>query len=104
MDNEILEQLQHIGVQLEKITKLLEESKAASVARKESFAPRSFDRKPFGKKPFGDKKGFGGKKSFGDKKGFGKKDLDSRTPRFDDNGKPRFIVDGRSFGKKEKRF
>ncbi|MDR0291505.1 MAG: hypothetical protein LBI01_01735 [Elusimicrobium sp.] len=87
MDTEILEQLKNITKQLEKITKLMEDANAAS-ARKESFAPRKF----FDKKPFGDKKDFG------------KKDFRPRTPRFDNNGKPRFIADGRGYDSRRKRF
>jgi hypothetical protein len=87
MNNEILEQLQQITKQLEKITKLMEEAKAAS-AKKGDFAPRKF----FDKKPFGDKKSFG------------KRDFHPRKPRFDDNGKPRFIADGRGYDRKGKRF
>lgn len=96
MDNEILEQLQNISKQLEKITKLMEDAQKAP-ARKEGFEPR----RSFGdRKPFGDRKG-----GFGDRKGgFGKKDFHPRKPRFDDDGKPRFIADGRGFDRRGKRF
>jgi len=108
MDNEILEQLQNISKQLEKVVKLMEEAKAAP-AKKEGFGFRKsfdkFDKKPFGdKKGFGDKRSFGDKKGFGDKKPFGKKDFHPRKPRFDDDGKPRFIADGRGFDRRGKRF
>ncbi|MDR1123179.1 MAG: hypothetical protein LBL61_00890 [Elusimicrobiota bacterium] len=88
MDNEILEQLQNISKQLEKITRLLEENKIA----------------PAKKEGFGFRKPFDNKKSFGDKKSFGKKDFHPRKPRFDDNGKPRFIADGRGYDRRGKRF
>ena len=81
MDIQILEQLKNISAQLEKITKLLEEKK--------SFPPRrdSFqDRKPFGK---------GGPRDFDRKPRF------SSTPRFDADGKPRIVADGRKFGFKD---
>ncbi|MDR1684401.1 MAG: hypothetical protein LBR90_02940 [Elusimicrobiota bacterium] len=90
---EVLEQLKNISKQLEKVTKLLEESKTAP-AKKDFFAQgRHFDNK----KPFGDKKSFG-------KKDFGKKDFHPRKPRFDDNGKPKFIADGRGYDRRGKRF
>ena len=88
MDSEILEQLRNIGQQLEKITKLLEEKK--------SFAPK--------------RDSFPGRKNFGDRKPFGKgggKDFDRKPrygePRFNADGKPRLIADGRNFGFKDKK-
>jgi len=82
MDNEILAQLKNISAQLEKITKLLEEKK--------SFPPKrdSFpDRKPFS---------HGGKRDFDRKPRF-------PAPRFNADGKPRVISDGRDFGFKNKK-
>ncbi len=80
MDNEILEQLKNISAQLEKIAKLMEE-----------------------KKTFGSDKKFGGPKKFGgfggDKKPFAKKPFE-RQDRFNTDGSPRFIADGRDTGRK----
>lgn len=95
MDTEILEQLKNIGAQLEKITKLLEEKK--------SFPPR---KSGFGdRKPFGDKKPFGAKKPFAKGGGFAKRASDPRE-RFNADGSPRIIADGRGsdFYQKKRRF
>lgn len=94
MDNEILEQLQNISKQLEKVVKLMEDSAAAS-AKREAFSPR---------KSFDNKRSFGDKKGFGDRKSFGKKEFFSRKQRFDDNGKPRLVADGRGYDRRGKRF
>jgi len=82
MDNEILQQLKNISAQLEKITKLLEEKK--------SFPPKKNffqDRKPFNN---------GGGRDFERKPRFS-------GPRFNADGKPRVVVDGRDFGFKNKK-
>ena len=88
MDSEILEQLKNIGLQLEKITKLLEEKK--SFGPKKDFFP--------GKKSFGDRKPFnkGGGKDFDRKPRF------SSESRFNADGKPRIIADGRKFGRRNR--
>ena len=87
MDIEIVEQLKYISAQLEKIAKLLEEKK--------SFTPKSFGPK---RESFGDKKPFSksGPRDFDRKPRFG-------APRFNADGKPRVMADGRNFGFKNKK-
>ena len=86
MDSEILEQLKNIGQQLEKITKLLEEKK--SFPPKKSFG----DRKPFNKD---------GRKDF-DRRPGGPREPRFQESRFNADGKPRIIADGRKFGRRNR--